>query len=95
MEILIRIWPFVVGQQIFILYFGCLAVFGLIVLNVFTAFRQKLSIQKVLSGIFNEIETQNKTEKILRLVLLNLLWVSFFVLVIDTQINGIQIINEL
>ena len=95
MEILIKIWPFGVGQQIYILYFGCLAVFGLIVLNLFTALRQKLPVQKVLSGIFNEIETQNKTEKILRIVLLNFLWISFFVLVIDTQVNGMQIINEL
>jgi hypothetical protein len=52
MEIIFEIWPFTVGQQKLIFNFGGAVVIGLILLNVFSALRQKLSFQKVISGFF-------------------------------------------
>ena len=93
MEALSEIWPFAVGHQKFIFNFSGAAVFGLILLNIFSALRQHLPIQKVLSGLFVEIGTQNKIEKNLRILLIVLLVTGFIALIIDTQVNGMQLVN--
>ena len=93
METLSEIWPFAIGHQELIFNFSGAAVIGLILLNIFSAFRQRLPIQKVLSGLFVEIGTQNKIEKILRVLLITLLLTGFITLIIDTQANGMQLVN--
>lgn len=93
METLSEIWPFAVGQQNLIFNFAGAAIVGLILLNVFTAIRQGLPIIKVLSGLFVIIETQKRIEKNIRIVLIILSVVGFISLVIDTQVNGVQLVN--
>ena len=70
-----------------------LLVVGLILLNSFSAIRQGLSLQKILSGLFVEIGTQNKIEKNIRIALIIFLGTGFIALVIDALVNGIQIVN--
>jgi len=93
METLFEIWPFAVGQQKLIFNFVGAAVIGLILLNILSAIRQGLPIQKVLSGFFVEIGTQNKIEKNIRMALIIFLVAGFIVLVIDTQVNGMQLVS--
>ena len=93
METLSEIWPFAVGHQKLIFNFLGAAVIGLILLNIFSALRQHLPIQKLLSGLFVEIGAQNGIEKNLRILLILLLVTGFIALIIDTQVNGMQLVN--
>jgi len=87
------IWPFVPGQQREIFYVTGLAILGLMALNVYSAFRQRLPVQKVLAAFFSEISTTSKIERYTRIVLLCWLVLGFLVLVLDTQVNGMQLVD--
>ncbi len=90
---LAEIWPFAPGQQHMIFNVAGSAVIGLIALNVYSAVRQRLPLQKVLSGFFVEIGTSSGVEKRIRFVLMAWLLLGFLVLVLDVQVNGNQIVD--
>jgi hypothetical protein len=87
------IWPFVPGQQRAIFYVTGLAILGLMALNLYSTFRQRLPIQKVIAAFFSEIGTANKVERCIRVVLIGWLVIGFLVLVLDAQINGMQLVD--
>jgi hypothetical protein len=90
---LAEIWPFAPGQQRSIFYVTGLAIFGLIALNLYSALRQQLPLQKVIGAFFSEIGTTNRVEKCIRVLLIGWLLVGFLVLVLDAQINGMQLVD--
>lgn len=86
-------WPFDHGQQHLILSLTGVSIIGLIVLNVFSALRQRMPMQRILSGLFTQVPTNNRIEKALRLMLFVWLVLGFVILVLDTQINGMQLVD--
>jgi len=94
MEMIIEIWPFTVGQQRLIFNATGAAIIGLILLNVVSSIRQRLPFEKVLLGVFKGVDGLNEIEKKIRLLLFILALIGFFVLVLDTQINGVQLVNR-
>lgn len=86
-------WPFYHGQQHLIFSLTGIGIIGLIALNVFSALRQRMPMQRVLSGLFTQIPTNNRIEKALRLMLFVWLVLGFVMLVVDTQINGMQLVD--
>jgi hypothetical protein len=93
MSWLTEIWPFVPGQQRAIFNVTGLAIVGLLALNVYSAFRQGLPIQKVLAAVFSETGNFTKVEKCIRVVLLAWLLIGFLIVGLDIQINGMQIVD--
>lgn len=87
------VWPFVPGQQHLIFHVTGLSIVGLIALNIFSALRQRMPIQKLISGLFVEIPTANAIEKRIRLALIGFLLLGFLTLVLDVQVNGMQMID--
>lgn len=66
---------------------------GLVAVNVFSALRQGMPIQKLLSGLFAQVPTNNKAEKVVRALLIVWVVLGFMTLVIDVQINGMQLVD--
>jgi hypothetical protein len=87
------VWPFVPGQQHLIFNVTGLSIVGLIALNIFSALRQRMPIQRLLSGLFVQIPTANAIEKGIRLALIGFLLLGFLTLVLDVQVNGMQMID--
>lgn len=90
---LTEIWPFAPGQQRAIFNVVGLAIFGLIALNVYSAHRQRVPIQRVLAAFFAEIGTANRAEKWIRVLLIGWLLIGFLVLGLDVQVNGMQLVD--
>ena len=90
---LAELWPFVPGQQHLIFNVTGLGVIGLLVLNLFSALRQRMPTQKLLAAVFTEVSTQSRGERYIRYVFITWLVVGFLVLVLDIQINGNQIVD--
>jgi hypothetical protein len=88
-----EIWPFVPGQQWAIFYVTGLAVLGLMALNLYLAFRRGMPIERAVGAFFSEISATTKLEKRTRAVLIVWLVVGFLILVLDTQVNGMQIVD--
>ena len=93
MEYLIKIWPFVPGQQETIFQIAGLGIIGLIILNVTSSIRQKLPTSKIVSGLFAYIPNKNKVEIIIGKLLYAILMLGFFATLIDILINGNQLIQ--
>ena len=87
-------WPFIYGQQHAILSFTGIGIIGLIAVNAFSELRQGMPIQKLLSGLFAQVPTNNKAEKIVRALLIVWLVLGFMTLVLDVQINGMQLVDS-
>ena len=79
------------GDQIFIFYGLGLIIFGLFLVNIFSAFRQRLPVKRVIFSLFSEVANANKLESILRYILLFLLAIVFMVLFLDIGVNGMQL----
>ena len=84
---------FIPGQQKSLFLIPGFAVIGLIALNIISALRQKLPIKKLAASPFSDVTKKNKVETIIGVVLYVILVLGFFVVVIDTQVNGNQIVD--
>lgn len=91
---IIQNWPFIYGQQQAIFSFTGMSIVGLVTVNVFSALRQGMPIQKILSGLFVQVPTNNKVEKIVHALLIVWLVLGFMTLVLDVQINGMQLVDS-
>jgi len=94
MEELASIWPFNEGHQVLIFHAGGIVVYSLIALNLISSLRQKLPLKTIVSSIFSGALIKSNIEKTIELLLSILLAVCFLILVLDTQINGMQLISE-
>jgi hypothetical protein len=90
---LAELWPFVPGQQHLIFKAAGLGVIGLLGLNLFSAWRQRLPPERLLAALFIEVNTQSRNERLIRYALIAWLLLGFFALVLDVQINGMQIVD--
>jgi hypothetical protein len=90
---LAEMWPFVPGQQHLIFKAAGLGVMGLLALNLFSAWRQRMPVQKLVAALFTEVSTQSRVERYLRNALLGWVLLDFLALVLDVQINGMQLMD--
>jgi hypothetical protein len=91
MDHILNNWPLSVGDQIYIYYVLVTALLGLFAVNVSSAFRQKLSVKKLVLSLFREVTGADSVENAIRNVFLSLLAISFIILVIDISANGMQL----
>ena len=89
-----QMWPFNFGQQHVIFSITGISIIGLIALNAFSALRQRMPIQKLLSALFMQVPTNSRVEKIVRVLLIAWLVLGFAILVLDIQINGMQLVDS-
>ena len=90
---LAELWPFVPGQQHLIFKAVGLGVMGLLALNLFSAWRQRMPVQKLVAALFTEVSTQSRGERYIRYALLGWVLLGFLALVLDVQINGMQLMD--
>ncbi|MGH1428839.1 MAG: hypothetical protein ACRBEE_12920 [Arenicella sp.] len=93
MEFLTKNWPFTVGDQVYIYYVLVAVIFGLLLVNLTSALRQKLTVKGIVFSFFSEVVGGNKIENNIRILLLFLLAISFMVLAIDIVVNDMQLPN--